>query len=227
MKELFPLIFAFLLIISLHSCSLATKEDQHPGVSTLEELIGANIVIQVEALDSTVMHTIKMLSDSLYYSKRQLLFFQDPKNKDAQKNATGYSIGNELRLKNVYGSKTYVVDTVNSDSTILMDKNRNIIIGDFLYAAPDYAVKQKMDSATSKNGFTNIGELAMELKNELPEFDQSIVYKWTNGRLPGFNKIYYYELNGQRFKSLGSECYRINSDPKYFYNARFGILKMK
>lgn len=225
-KELFASIFAFLFVMTLHSCSFATKEDQHPDVPTLEELISTNKVVAVEALDSTVMHTIKMLSDSLYYSKRQLHFFQESNNGD-QKATTNYSIGNEFHLKNIYSGKTYVLDTLNSDSTILMDNNRNVIIGGFLYAAPDYAVKQKVDSAASKNGFTEIGELALALKNKLPEFDESIVYKWTNGRLPNFHKIYYYELDGQKFRSFGSECYGINSNPTYFYNARLGILKMK
>ncbi|GGG88948.1 hypothetical protein GCM10007415_23800 [Parapedobacter pyrenivorans] len=227
MKELIHSIFGVLIIISLHSCSLATKEDQHPDIPTLEELVRTKKVIQVEALDPTVMHTVKMLDDSLYYSKKQLHFFQDSNNKEPQKNAAEYRIGNEFQLKNLFNGKTYVADTVSSDSKILMDKNRNIIAGGFLYAAPDYAVKQKIDSAASEKGFTEIGEVAVELKNELPEFDESIVYQWTNGRLPNFDKIYYYELDGQKFKSFDSECYRINSNPNYFYNARFGILRMK
>ena len=225
-KELFPSIFAFLLIITFHSCSLATKEDQHPDVPTLEELISRNKVIQIEALDLTVMHTIGMLSDSIYFSKRQLHFSPGSNNGD-QKATTNYSIGNEFHLKNVYSGKTYVLDTVNSDTKILMNNKRNVIIGGFQYAAPDYAVKQKVDSATSKIGFTEIGELVVKLKNELPEFDECVVYKWTNGKLPSFHKIYYYELDGRKFKSFGNECYRINSNHTYFYNSRLGILKMK
>lgn len=225
MKKLIPSIFMVLSMISLHSCSFVPKEDRHVDVSTLEELIDAGKVTRVEVLDSTVMHTIEMLSDSLYYSKRQLHFFQES-NKGDQKAATNYSIGNEYQLKNIYNGKTYVRDTVDSDSKMLMDNNWNIIAGDFLYTSPGYA-KQQVDRTISQSGFVAIEERAITLKNVLPEFDESVVDKWTNGRLPSFRKTYYYELEGHKFKSSGSECYRINSNPKYFYHARLGILKMK
>lgn len=227
MKKLIPSIFAFLLITSFHSCSFATKEDGKSEVSTLEELIAANKVLQVEAWDSTVMHTIAMLTDSLYYSKRQLHIFQPSGNGEKEKDPTTYTVKNEVRLKNVYNGKTYLSDTVSSGSVILIDKNHNIILNDVLYVAPSYSAKRGVDSASIGNGFVDMELQKVELKNELPEFDESTVYEWTNGRLPSFHKMFYYELDGQKFTSLGSECYRINSDPKYFYQARFGILKMK
>ncbi len=227
MRKLIVSIFTLLVITSFHSCSFATKEDKNPEVSTLEELITANKVVQVEERDSTVMHTLAMLDDSLYYSKRQLSIYQSSANGVEEKDPSKYTVKNEIRLKNVYSGKIYLSDTVSSASAILMDKNHNIILNNVCYEAPSYLTKRLVYSADMGNGFVAIEQQAVSLGKELPEFDESIVYKWTNGRLPSMHKMFYYELEGQKFKSIGSECYRINGNPKYFYQARLGILKMK
>lgn len=220
----FPLLF---IILSISSCSFAPKEDQHPDVATLDELIAANKVEVVEEIDSTLMHTLRMWNDSLYYSKKQLHVVQEVATEEGQKSMGITTIKNEFQLKNIYTGKTYILDTVPSTSEILADKNQHLILNNILYLAPTYAVKERADSTTIQNGFTAIDQKVEDLKTALPEFDESIVYKWTNGRLPSYHEIFYYELDGQRFKTLGSECYRINSNPKYFYNSRIGIMKIK
>ncbi|MFD2556204.1 hypothetical protein [Sphingobacterium tabacisoli] len=227
MKKLVVVILMLSVITFFHSCSLVGREDRNPEVSTLEELIAVNKVLQVEERDSAVMHTLAMLTDSLYYSKRQLSVFQPVAIEEDHKTPANYTVKNEIRIKNVYNGKTYLSDTVGSASTILMDKSRNIIVNNVLYVAPSYSKKKILDSASIGNAFTDMEQQSIKLEQELPEFDESIVYRWTNGRIPSFHKMFYYELEGQKFKSLGNECYRINSSPKYFYQARFGILKMK
>lgn len=93
-----------------------------------------------------------------------------------------------------------------------------------MFLAPDYSSKIKADTTASRN----IADVKMdENLKKLNEFDESVIYKWTNtGRLGTMHEMFYYQLGGKKFKST-SECYLIAENGNYFYNGKLGILKIK
>lgn len=133
-------------------------------------------------------------------------------------------IKNSFALKNIFNGKIYHTETLDSRSSVLVNKRNDVIINDIMYLAPDYSSKIKADTLSA----VNVTDLKVDEKlNKLNEFDESIINKWTNdGRLGTFHEILYYQLGGKKFKST-SECYLIQEKGKYFYNSKLGILKFK
>ncbi|MFA4870668.1 MAG: hypothetical protein WC623_20900 [Pedobacter sp.] len=219
MKKLTTLFFTALM---LQSC---TSKDKHPDILTLEKLIENGEVIFIEKKDSVSLFPfITFLSDSVYLTQTPHHIYSETKNPESnEKTATEVSIKNNFALKNVFNGKTYHSEMLDSKSSVLINEKNDVIINDVMFLAPDYTSKKPADTAFAKK----TSDIKVDEKlNELDEFDKSIIHKWTNtGRLGTMHEIFYYQLDGKKFKSASS-CYLITENGNYFYNGKLGILKI-
>jgi len=221
MRNLITLLLATAFLF--HSC---TNKDKHPDVLTLEKLIENGEVIFIEKKDSVSLFPfITFLSDSVYLTQMPHHNYSETKNPGSnEKTATEVSIKNSFALKNVFNGKTYHSETLDSKSSLSINENNDLIINDIMFLAPDYNSKIKADTTAARN----IADVKMDEKLKKPnEFDESIIYKWTNtGRLGTMHEMFYYQFGGKKFKST-SECYLITENGNYFYNGKLGILQIK
>ncbi|MEQ7802069.1 hypothetical protein ABDJ41_19895 [Pedobacter sp. ASV1-7] len=221
MKKLTTLLLATAFLF--HSC---TSKDKHPDVLTLEKLIENGEVIFIEKKDSVSLFPyITFLSDSVYLTQMPHHNYSETKNPGSNgKTATDVSIKNSFALKNVFNGKTYLSETLDSKSSVYINEKNDFIIKDIMFLAPDYNSKIKADTIATRN----IADVKMDEKlKKLNEFDESIIYKWTNtGRLGTMHEMFYYQIGGKKFKST-TECYLITENGNYFYNGKLGILKIK
>lgn len=220
MKKLTTLFLAIAFIFQ--SC---TSKDKHPDVLTLEKLIEKGDVIFIEKKDSTSLFPfITFLNDSVYLTQMPLHNYSETKSPGSnEKTATEVIIKNSFALKNVFNGKTYHSETLDSKSSVFINEKNDFIIKDIMFLAPDYNSKVKADTTAARN----IADVKMDEKlKKLNEFDESVIYKWTNtGRLGTMHEMFYYQIGGKKFKST-SECYLITENGNYFYNGKFGILKI-
>lgn len=221
MRNLIILLLATAFLF--HSC---TSKDKHPDVLTLEKLIENGEVIFIEKKDSVSLFPfITFLNDSVYLTQTPHHNYSETKNPDSnEKKATDLSIKNNFALKNVFNGKTYLSETLDSKSSVFINEKHDFIIKDIMFLAPDYNSKIKADTTAARN----IADVKMDEKlKKLNEFDESIIYKWTNtGRLGTMHEMFYYQFGGKKFKST-SECYLITENGNYFYNGKLGILQIK
>lgn len=213
------LIFSGMLMVCL-SCT----KDKHPDVLTLKQLIEKGDIVVVEKRDSTLSHTISFINDSIYLSKKQhFIYLSDKSSHDNVKKEADYDIKNSIELKNMINGKTYLTDTIDSGSSVLIDNKGDLLINNTVFASPGYSTIKSADSSKVKD-YKDI-ETSAKALTILDEFDESIIYKWTNtGKLGNLHDLFYFQINGTKFKST-TECYLIRN--KYFYNSKYGVLKFK
>lgn len=213
------LIFSGMLMVCL-SCT----KDKHPDVLTLKQVIEKGDIVVVEKRDSTLMHTLTFINDSIYLSQKQ--HFIDPSDKSSHdhiKKEADYVIKNSIEIKNLINRTTYLTDTLDSGSPVLMNKKGDLLINPTVFISPGYSTRRTADR-TGLKGYTDI-ETSSKVLKMLDEFDESIIYKWTNtGKLGNLHDLFYFQINGMKFKST-TECYFIRNN--YFYNSKYGILKAK
>lgn len=221
MRNLITLLFATAFIFQ--SC---TSKDKHPDVLTLEKLTENGDVIFIEKKDSVSLFPfITFLNDSVYLTQTPHHNYSESKTQGRnEKTAIEVVIKNSFALKNIFQGKTYLSKTLDSKSSVFINEKNNLIINDVMFLAPDYSSKIKADTISAQN----IIDVKMDEKlKKLNEFDESIIYKWTNtGRLGTMHEMFYYQFGGKKFKST-SECYLITENGNYFYNSKLGILKVK
>ena len=221
MDKLFTIFLATAFLFQ--SC---TSEDKHPNVLTLEKLIENGKVIFIEKKDpGSLFPFITFVNDSVYLTQMPHHHYAETKNPGSnEKTAAELAIKNSFVLKNIFSGKTYISETVDSKSLVSINKKNDLIINDVMFLAPDYTSKKPADTTSAQK----ITDISVEEKlKELDEFDESIIHKWTNtGRLGTMQEIFYYQLDGKKFKS-GSSCYLITENGNYFYNPKLGILKIK
>ncbi|MDR6786634.1 hypothetical protein ABIE26_005180 [Pedobacter africanus] len=221
MRNLIILLLAIAFLFQ--SC---TSKDKHPDILTLEKLIENGEVIFIEKKDSVSLFPfITFLSDSVYLTQTPHHNYSETKTPGSnEKTATEVSIKNSFALKNVFNGKTYHSETLDSKSSVFINEKNDLIIKDIMFLAPDYNSKIKADTTAARN----IADVKMDEKlKKLNEFDESIIYKWTNtGRLGTMHEMFYYQFGGKKFKST-SECYLITENGNYFYNGKLGILQIK
>lgn len=220
MKKLFTIFLAAFLFLS------CTSEDKHPNVLTLEKLIENGEVICIEKKDSvSLLPLITFLNDSIYFTQTQAHTYpESPGISTNEKTVTDIAIKNSVELKNVFNGKKYISVTIDSKTLVSVNEKNDIIINDVVFLAPDYSSKRTADTTFTKEINTIKNE---EKLKKLNEFDERIIYKWTNkGRLGTMHEMFYYQLDGKKFKSE-SECYLITENGNYFYNNKLGILKFK
>lgn len=221
MRNLITLLLAIAFLFQ--SC---TSKDKHPDVVTLEKLIKNGEVIFIEKKDSvSLFPLITFLNDSVYLTQMPHHNYSETKNPDSnQKTATEVSIKNSFALKNIFNGKTYLSKTLDSKSSVFINEKNDLIINDIMFLAPDYSSKIKADTISAQH----IIDVKIDEKlKKLNEFDESVIYKWTNtGRLGTMHEMFYYQLGGKKFKST-SECYLLTENGNYFYNGKLGILKIK
>ncbi len=211
------------IVFLFQSC---TSKDKHPDVLTLEKLIENGEVIFIEKKDSVSLFPfITFLNDSVYLTQTPHYNYSETKNSGSnEKTAPEVVINNSFELKNIFNGKTYISETVDSKLLVSINEKNDVIINDVMFLAPDYTSKKPADTAFAKKT-TDIK--VDEKLNELDEFYKSIIHKWTNtGRLGTMHEIFYYQLDGKKFKSA-SACYLITENGNYFYNGNLGILKVK
>ena len=203
-----------------------TGNDRHANVLTLEALIENGEVIVIEKKDSvTLRPVIAFLNDSIYCTQTQYHSYRETKNtKSKGKMVPEVVIENSFALKNIFSGITYISDTLDSQSPVFVNEKNDLMINDVLFLAPDYTSKRMADTIFTKK----VIDIKVDTKlKELDEFDESVIYKWTNtGRLGTIHKMFYYQLNGRKFKSTSS-CYLIAESRNYFYNDKLGILKVR
>lgn len=203
-----------------------TSEDKHPNVLSLEKLIENGEVVFIEKKDPvSLFPVITFLNDSVYLTQTQHHNYAESAGKGSDdKTVTDAVIANNFELKNILNGKTYVSQTVDSKFPVTINEKNDIVINDVAFLAPDYASKTKADTSFAKH----ITDIKTDEKlKELNEFNQSIITEWTNtGRLGTMHEMFYYELDGKKFKSE-SACYLITEKGSYFYNGKLGILKIK
>lgn len=215
-----------LLLANIFLFQACTHNDRHPDIPTLEKLIENGEVIFIEKKDPvSLLPFITFFSDSVYYKQFQHHGVSESSDLgNNQKTVPDVTIENSFELKNINNGKIYISRRINSKSPVLINEKNDIILDNVIFLAPDYITKTKVDTVVARE-ITAIKP--GERLKVLDEFDKSVIYKWTNtGRLGTIHKLFYYQLDGKKFKTE-SECYLITENGEYFYNDRLGILKIK
>lgn len=188
----------------------------------MEQLIKNREIVFIEKKDPVSLSpTIIFLNDSVYATQAQQQIYAEKNPNADEKTVAGTTIKSHFALKNIMNGKTYIAGTVDSKSPVTINDKNDIIVNGMKLLAPGYTSKSKEDTVVAKP----ITAITTEEKlRELNQFDESVIHKWTNtGRLGTLHEIFYYEIDGKKFKSA-STCYLIKG--QYFYNVKLGILKL-
>lgn len=200
-----------------------TSQDKHAEVATLEQLIKNGEIVFIEKKDPVSLSpNIIFLNDLVYATQTQQQIYAEKNTNADEKTVAGTTIKTHFSLKNIMNGKTYIIETVDPKSPVVINDKNDIIVNGMKLLAPGYTSKSKEDTVVAKP----ITAITTEEKlRELNQFDESVIHKWTNtGRLGNLHEIFYYEIDGKKFKSA-STCYLIKG--QYFYNVKLGILKLK
>ena len=214
----------FLFPFLLNSC---TQKDKHPELITLKELVNNGTFEVIDPADSvTTAKSFIFINYSLYLVREYFMISEEKplKNPD-EKVVNDMSNYYRFELKNLRKQKSYFTDTISVGEFAGINKSTDVILNNTLYTAPKFDAKTVVDSTEAKK-FADLDQLKLQLP-EVFQFDERITYKCVNGgRLPTCYDMYYYELQGKKFKTT-SQSLAFPANPEYIYSYDFGILKLK
>jgi hypothetical protein len=220
---LFKLNFLLLSLLLFLSC---TQQDKHPDVPTLDELVsfGKIKVLEENTDDAT---TITIINDSMLFSSKKI--YKEEKEQHSagpnDKKDIRYELRKGFSIKNFESQKIYLVGEFTAKNNLQINAKGDVLFNDNIMSFPDHDKDWISTTAADKQNFTPFDDLPNFHNGKLPEFEDKIRYKWSNGKLPSPHYLYYYTIGGLKFKST-DECYMINRDKSYFHCPGKGLYKV-
>jgi len=219
----FKLNFLLLSLLSFLSC---TQQDKHPDVPTLDELVnsGKIKVLEENTDDAT---TITIINDSMLFSSKKI--YKEEKDQHPagpnDKKDIRYELRREFSIKNFESQKTYLAGEFSAKDNLQINARGDVLFSNNILPFPDYDKDWISATAADKQNFTPFDDLPNFHNGKLPEFEDKIRYKWSNGKLPSPHYLYYYTIGGLKFKYT-DECYLISKDKNYFHCPGKGVYKV-